>query len=113
MNQSLKYLNQIVKVKIDRPLGSVHPKYDFKYSVNYGFIPNTVSGDGEEIDVYVLGVNKPVENFEGKCIAIIHRTSDNDDKLIVIPKDRTDISDKEIKQATYFQEQYFQSEIIR
>ena len=37
------YLNKIVKVKIDRPLGSKHPKYNFIYPVNYGYIPNTIS----------------------------------------------------------------------
>ena len=40
------FLNQIVKVKMDRPLGVVHPKHGFIYPVNYGYIPGTVSGDG-------------------------------------------------------------------
>ena len=48
-----KYLNQIVTVKMDRPLGTKHPKHGFIYPVNYGYIPNTISGDGEELDVYI------------------------------------------------------------
>ena len=57
------YLKKIVKVKIDRPLGSKHPKHGFEYEVNYGFVPGTVSGDGEELDCYVLGVDEPLEEF--------------------------------------------------
>jgi len=83
-----QYLNQIIKIKIDRELGTKHPKYGYIYPVNYGFIPNTVSGDGEEIDWYLLGVFEPVEEYEGKCIAIIHRINDDDDKLIVVPKEK-------------------------
>ena len=82
---NLKYLNKIVTIKIDRPMGSKHPKHGFIYPVNYGYVPNTISGDGEELDSYVLGIYEPLETFTGKCIAIIHRTNDNDDKLVVAP----------------------------
>lgn len=73
MNNSQHYIGKIVKAKIDRLLGSSHPKHGFIYPVNYGYIPNTVSGDGEELDAYILGTNLPLSDFEGKCIAIIHR----------------------------------------
>ena len=107
-----EYIGQIVHVEIDRPLGSKHPKYNFVYPINYGYIPNTISGDGEELDCYILGIDKPIRKFEGKCIAIIHRTNDNDDKLIIVPEGK-DFSNEEIKSLTYFQEKYFESEIIR
>ncbi|MGN1269330.1 MAG: inorganic diphosphatase [Clostridia bacterium] len=76
------------------------------------YIPNTVSGDGEEIDCYILGVNEPIEEFEGECIAVIHRINDNDDKLIVVPKGKK-YTDKQILELTNFQEKYFESEVIR
>lgn len=110
--ESYKYIGNIVQVKIDRPLNSKHPKYGFVYPVNYGFVPNTISEDGEDLDCYVLGVNKMIESFEGKCIAVIHRTNDNDDKLIVVPEGKN-YTDEEIRKLTNFQEQYFESEIIR
>jgi inorganic pyrophosphatase len=106
------YLNKIVKVKIDRPCGSKHPKYDFIYPVNYGYVPNTISGDGEELDCYVLGVFEPLNEFKGKCIAIIHRTNDNDDKLIIVPENRN-FTNEEIDVLTEFQERFFKHEIIR
>lgn len=40
---------------MDRPLGTKHPKHGWEYPVNYGYIPGTVSGDGEELDAYILG----------------------------------------------------------
>ena len=112
MTNSKNYLNKIVSVKIDRPLGSKHPKHGFIYPVNYGFIPNTISGDNEELDCYVLGIFEPVESFSGRCIAIIHRINDNDDKLVVVP-DNTCFSDGEIRVLTKFQERFFESIIIR
>ena len=77
--ENKEYLGKIVKVTMDRKMGSAHPKHGFIYPVNYGFIPNTISGDGEELDAYVLGEFKPLDEFEGKVIAIVHRTNDNDD----------------------------------
>jgi len=112
MNYSQKYLNQTVKVKMDRPLGSKHPKHGFIYPINYGFVPNTLAPDGGEIDAYVLGVFEPVEEFEGNCIAIIHRTNDDDDKLIIVPPG-INYNDDQIKALTEFQEHFFKSEIIR
>ena len=111
-NKSYEYIGKNVTVHIGRPIKSKHPKYGFTYEVNYGYIPNTVSGDGEEIDCYVLGIDKILNDFEGKCIAVIHRTNDNDDKLIVVPSNKN-FSDEEIKKLTHFQEQFFESEIIR
>ena len=106
------YINKNVKVKIDRPLGSKHPKYNYIYPVNYGYIPNTVSGDGEELDCYVFGVFEPIKEFEGKCIAIIHRLNDNDDKPILVPKDK-DYNIDAIEALVEFQERYFKHIIIK
>ena len=61
---NLEYLGKEVLVKIDRQMGSAHPKHGFIYPVNYGFIPNTVSGDGEELDAYVLGVFEAITEFK-------------------------------------------------
>lgn len=107
-----KYLNKTVKVVMDRKLGTCHPKHKFIYTVNYGYIPYTVTGDNEELDAYVLGVFEPLEEFEGKVIAVIHRINDNDDKLVVVPHDKN-YSDDQIRALTEFQEKWFRSEIIR
>lgn len=107
------YLGRVIEVIIDRPLGSNHPRHGFRYEVNYGYIPNTLAPDGEEIDAYILGVNEPLEKFTGKCIAIIHRLDDDDDKLVIVPESRLDIGDEEILKLTNFQEKWFKSVIVR
>ena len=107
-----EYLGKIVDVKIDRQLGSKHPKHGFIYPVNYGYIPGTISPDGEELDAYIVGVYEPVEEFKGHVIAIIHRTNDDDDKLVVAPKG-INYSDDAIRAMTEFQERFFESIIIR
>ncbi len=106
------FLDKKVIVKMDRPLGSKHPKHNFIYPVNYGFIPNTISGDGEELDAYVLGEFKPLDEFQGIVIAIIHRIDDDDDKLVVVAEGKN-YTDDQIRALTEFQEQYFKSEILR
>ena len=109
---SKDYIGKIIKVKIDRPLGSKHPNWNMIYTVNYGYVPNTISGDGEELDCYVLGVFEPIEEFEGKCIAVLERKGKEDDKLIIVPKNKN-YSDEQIKALIEFQERYFESNIIR
>lgn len=107
-----EYIGKMINIKIDRPLGSKHPKHRFIYPVNYGFVPNTISDDGEELDCYLLGVFEPVNEYKGKCIAIIHRINDNDDKLIIVP-DNMNYSNEAIDTLVEFQEQYFEHIIIR
>lgn len=107
-----KYLGKIVEIIVDRPLGSVHPKHNFTYEVNYGYVPNTKMPDGEELDAYILGVDKLMENFSGKCIAIIHRTNDDDDKLIVVPEG-INLTNEEIEKFIEFQEKWFKHKILR
>ena len=107
-----KYIGQTIQIKIDRPFGTKHPKHGFIYPVNYGYVPNTISGDNEELDAYLLGVFEPVDEYTGKCIAIIHRTNDNDDKLVIVPENK-EYTDDSINALTEFQEQYFEHIIIR
>jgi len=107
-----RYLYQLVWVKIDRPLGSKHPKHGFKYKVNYGFIPYTKSGDGEELDAYVLMEDKPLDEYIGRCIGVVHRTDDDDDKLIVVPE-AYDLADEIIEKDIAFQEKWFKHILLR
>jgi inorganic pyrophosphatase len=108
----LKYLHKTITLRVDRPMGSVHPQHGFLYPVNYGFIPGTLAEDGEELDAYILGVFEPLEQFTGYCIAVIHRLNDADDKLVVVPEGIR-YSDDQIKALTEFQERFFSSEILR
>jgi len=107
-----EYINKVIKVKVDRQLGSKHPKHNYIYPINYGYVPGTISGDGEELDCYILGIFEPITEFEGKCIAIIQRTNDNDNKLIIVPEDKN-YSNEAIEALVEFQERYFEHKIVR
>ena len=107
-----QYLGKKVLVKVDRKLGEKHPKWDWSYPVNYGFVPGVIAPDGEELDAYILMVDKPVEEFEGEVVAIVHRTENDDDKLIVVPVGES-ITDEEIEKAVEFQEKWFKHVIVR
>ena len=104
-------LGKIVKVIVDRPLGTYHPKHkDIYYSVNYGYIEGIIAADGEEQDAYILGVNEPIKEFNGKVIAVIHRFNDIEEKWVVAPEGASFAKD-EIMQQVDFQEQFFKTEI--
>lgn len=105
------YLGKVVNLVIDRPIGSIHPKHeDLVYTLNYGFIPNVYSGDGEELDVYLMGLDVPVKEYKAKIIAIVHRHNDVEDKLVAAPEDMH-FTKNEIEASVRFQEQYFDSEV--
>ncbi len=104
------YLGKMVDIKIDRPIGYVHKKekYTLTYPINYGYIPGVLGGDGEELDVYLLGVNEPVSEYGAKIIGIAHRENDIEDKLIAAP-DGVNFTKEEIETAIHFQEQYYKT----
>ena len=104
------YLGKTVHIGIDRPIGYVHHKgeYNLVYPINYGYIPGVLGGDGEEMDVYLLGVDVPVKKFDAHIIAIVHREDDVEDKLVGVPEGMT-FTPEEIMAAVHFQEQYYNS----
>lgn len=114
-------IGQIVKGKIDRPLGSCHPRHpELYYPVNYGYVDGVIGGDGAEQDIYLLGVSAPVADYVGKVIAVYHRYDDNETKWIVLPCDEsgnlqdgvTVPTDDEIYASIAFQEQFFSGVLI-
>ena len=105
-------LGKIVKVTVDRPLGSAHPNYpNMIYPINYGYVEGIIAPDGEEQDAYILGIEFPIKKFEGKVIAIVHRLNDIEDKWVVAPQNAY-YSKEEIEKQIFFQEQFFSYEII-
>ena len=104
------WLGKTIEIGIDRPIGYVHVKGEktLHYPINYGYIPGVIGGDGEELDVYLLGVDTPVEKYVCKIIAIIHRNNDCEDKLVGAP-DGICFSAEEITNAVHFQEKYYDS----
>ena len=104
-------IRKFVKVIVDRPLGSFHPKHkNICYPVNYGYIEGIFAPDGEEQDAYILGVDVPIREFFGKVVAVIHRKNDIEDKWVVVPENMY-ISAEDIQKQIEFQERYFEISI--
>ena len=106
------FLGSTVKIIVDRPMGYVHKKatYSLTYPINYGYIPDVIGGDGEELDVYLLGVDEPVDEYIANVVAIVHRHNDVEDKLVAVP-DGMCFTKEEIENAVRFQEQYYETEV--
>ena len=75
ISKATDYLGKIVSIDIDRPLHSKHPKHGFIYELNYGFVPNTIAPDGEELDAYILMLTHP--NALGHSMSRVSRNDRN------------------------------------
>jgi inorganic pyrophosphatase len=105
----LPWLGREITVVIDRPAGSKHETHDLRYPINYGFVPNTVSGDGEPVDVYVLGTGAPLEVCFAKVVAVVVRSNDVEDKLVAAVAGTW--SAEAVTEAIAFQERFFDSRV--
>ena len=106
------YLGKTVSIEIDRPIGYVHHKGEktLVYPINYGYIPDVLGGDDEELDVYLMGVEETVKSYTGRIIGIVYRADDVEDKLVMAPKDKS-FTAEEIANTVYFQEKYYDTTI--
>lgn len=108
------YLGKIVTIGIDRPIGYVHHKEGtdrvLVYPINYGYIPDVFGGDGEELDVYLYGVDTPVMEYRGRIVGIAFREDDVEDKLIMA-SDGMIPTAEEIAEAIHFQEKYYHTRV--
>ena len=107
--QIYSLLGTQVHVVVDRPIGHRHK--GMVYPINYGYIPGHMAGDGEEQDAYILGVEHPLETFDGRVVGAVRRKDDCEDKFVVAPEG-TVFHQGQIAEAVRFQEQYFDSYII-
>ena len=110
--QVKSYLGKVVKIEIDRPIGYVHRKGEktLVYPINYGYIPGVLGGDGEELDVFLVGVDEPVLTYEGRIIGIVYRADDVEDKLVMAPEG-VSLTAVQMARAVYFQEKYYKTTV--
>ena len=106
-------MGKTVDVIIDRPIGYDHftKGVHLHYTVNYGYLPGINGGDGEEQDVYILGVDKPLETFTGRIIGVVRRKDDNEDKLVAAPEG-VFFTSAQILENIRFVEKYFDSSVF-
>lgn len=108
-----RYLEKTVTVVVDRPIGFHHVTkgIHLDYTINYGFLPGVTGGDGEEQDVYILGVSRPLETFTGRIIGAVRRKDDNEDKFVAAPEGIPFTSPQILKEI-WFVEKYFDSSVF-
>lgn len=82
--------------KLDRTLYS-----PFYFPFEYGFIPQTKSGDGDSLDVLVLSTNPTFPGclIEARPIGVILMEDEKgeDNKIVAVPADKIDPRFKEIR----------------
>jgi len=105
-------MGKMASVVIDRPIGHTHVTkgITLHYTVNYGYLPGVMGGDGEEQDVYILGVDVPLSRFTGRIIGAVRRRDDNEDKLVAAPEG-AEFTQQQIAEAIHFVEKYFDSSV--
>lgn len=108
-----RYLGKTVTVVVDRPIGFHHMTkgIHLDYTINYGFLPGVTGGDGEEQDVYILGISRPLETFTGRIIGAVRRKDDNEDKFVAAPEGIPFTSPQILKEI-WFVEKYFDSSVF-
>lgn len=98
-----------INVVIEIPMGGMPVKYEIDkdsgalfvdrflqtamfYPANYGFIPQTLSGDGDPCDVLVLGHTPVVPGCVIRCrpvgVCLMEDEAGSDEKIIAIPVDK-------------------------
>lgn len=109
-NHKIEWNRELAAFQLDR----VEPVI-FAKPTNYGFIPQTLDEDGDELDVLAI-TDQPLATgvfFEAKVIGVMKFEDDGevDDKIVVVPADDRqtgnainsldDLSDQMIKQIEF------------
>jgi inorganic pyrophosphatase len=89
-----------VKYELDKASGALFVdrfmQVSMSYPCNYGFIPNTLSGDGDPVDVLVISNYPVIPGAIVKCrpvgVLMMEDESGLDEKIIAVPISKVDVS---------------------
>jgi len=103
-------LDELVRnseIIIDRPKGTAHPKYPgFIYPVDYGYLKDTASMDGDGIDVWLGSGEKKIDAI--MCIVDLMKR-DSEIKILIGCTEE----EKAIVYATHNETQFMKGVLIR
>lgn len=97
-----------VTIEVDHALGTQHPTYGMNYEVNMGFVQESMEDEFQ--DVYILGIEEPIETFKGEVIARVLREN-GEEKWVAAPVG-VRFAAEEIARKVAFLEQWFQSVVV-
>ncbi len=96
-------LGKFVKVRVTSPMHSYNNRFGFKYKLNYGIMEGCKTRKNTVQSAYIMGINHPVRNFDGRVIAIVRRHGGKGVVWVVAPKSTRYIVN-DIKEAIDFAE---------
>ena len=79
-------LGKFVRVRVTSPMHSYNKRFGFRYKLNYGIVEGEKTQKNSVISAYIMGINHPVRNFDGRVIAIVRRNGGKGVVLVVAPK---------------------------
>ncbi len=79
-------LGKFVRVRVTSPMHSYNKRFGFRYKLNYGIVEGGKTQKNSVISAYIMGINHPVRNFDGRVIAIVRRNGGKGVVLVVAPK---------------------------
>ena len=114
-----------IKYEIDKKSGAMFvDRYlytSMRYPVNYGFVPHTLSLDGDPIDVMVIGQRALFPGSVVRCrpvgVLMMEDDGGKDEKILAVPhqkltrfydkvKEKEDLPDIMLERITHFFEHY-------
>ena len=97
-------LGKYCRVSVSRPIGAVDTAFGFKYPVNFGYATGKRVALPEHTGAFILGINHPVREFEGRIIAVLTNTATGEKMLVVSPKSKRFIVHEIEKQLSFLSE---------
>ncbi|MBR5437405.1 MAG: hypothetical protein IKV21_00660, partial [Clostridia bacterium] len=79
-------LGKFVKVRVTSPMHSYNSRFGFKYKLNYGIMEGCKVRKNTVQFAYIMGINHPVRNFDGRVIAVVRRHGGKGVVWVVAPK---------------------------
>ena len=104
-------LGKYCRVSVSRPIGAIDTAYGFCYPVNFGYATGKRVQLPEHTGAFILGINHPVREFEGRIIAVLTNAQTGEKTLVVSPKSKRFIV-HEIEQQLSFLKEYFDFSLI-
>ena len=81
-------LGKYVRVRVTKPIGRFDRDTGVKYLLNYGVVESGLLPHSPVAGAYILGVDHPVRNFDGRVTAVIKDKKRHAVYLVVAPKSK-------------------------
>lgn len=81
-------LGKFVKVRVTKPLGFFDGDSNTTYRLNFGAVESGLMPHSPVIGAYIMGINHPVHNFDGRVIATLKPSDEKGVFIIVAPKSK-------------------------